>query len=39
MLSYELSADAEIDLKEVARYTINKWGEKALQQYRSGLKE
>ena len=36
---YKLSKDAEKDLYEVARYTLDKWGKAALQQYRDGLKE
>ncbi len=39
MRSYELTKDAERDLREVARYTLNKWGSEMLQQYRDGLKE
>lgn len=39
MLPYELSQDAEKDLREVARYTLNEWGKKALEQYRGGLKK
>ncbi len=38
MLPYELSIDAENDLREVARYTVNKWGKEALKKYRGGLK-
>lgn len=38
MKSYELSTDAEEDLREVARYTLNKWGEEMLHKYRDGLK-
>lgn len=37
-LAYELSLDAEKDLREVARYTRDKWGKEALQKYRHGLK-
>lgn len=39
MQSYELSKDAEQDLREVARYTLNRWGKEILQQYRNGLKD
>jgi len=39
MLPYELSVDAENDLREVARYTLNKWGKDALITYRNGLKD
>jgi toxin ParE1/3/4 len=35
--TYELTKDAEKDLREVARYTLNKWGKKALDEYRDGL--
>jgi len=35
---YELTKDAEKDLREVARYTLNKWGKEMLQEYRGGLK-
>ena len=38
MAAYELSEDAEQDLRDVARYTLRKWGKNALQQYRAGLK-
>ena len=37
MISYELSPDAQKDLREVARYTGNKWGLATLEKYRSGL--
>jgi len=37
-LTYTLSLDAEKDLREIARYTRNKWGKAALQKYRHGLK-
>jgi toxin ParE1/3/4 len=39
MVLYELTKDAEQDLREVARYTLNRWGKEMLQQYRKGLKE
>ncbi len=39
MLSYVLTADAEQDLREVARYTLDRWGSDMLKQYRNGLKE
>lgn len=39
MKRYALTKDAENDLREVARYTLNKWGKEALQRYRIGLKE
>jgi toxin ParE1/3/4 len=38
MQTYELTEDAEQDLREVARYTLNRWGKEILQQYRNGLK-
>ncbi len=38
MKHYNLSKDAEKDLREVARYTLNKWGKEKLQDYRGGLK-
>ena len=38
MLFYELSLDAEKDLQDIARYTLNNWGKATLKQYRSGLK-
>jgi toxin ParE1/3/4 len=38
MPPYKLSQDAERDLRDVVRYTLNEWGKKALEQYRSGLK-
>lgn len=33
-----LTKDAEKDLREVARYTFDKWGKKSLDEYRDGLK-
>jgi toxin ParE1/3/4 len=39
MLPYVLTADAEQDLLEVARYTLVHWGSDMLKQYRDGLKE
>ncbi|MEN3159453.1 type II toxin-antitoxin system RelE/ParE family toxin [Alkalimonas sp. NCh-2] len=39
MLPYVLTADAEQDLREVARYTLDRWGSDMLKQYRDGLKE
>lgn len=39
MQPYELSKDAEQDLREVARYTLNRWGKEILAQYRKGPKE
>ncbi|MCU7919276.1 MAG: type II toxin-antitoxin system RelE/ParE family toxin [Candidatus Thiodiazotropha sp. (ex Epidulcina cf. delphinae)] len=39
MQPYELTEDAEQDLREVARYTLNQWGKEMLRQYRNGLKE
>lgn len=38
MKHYGLTKDAEKDLREVARYTLNKWGKEKLQEYRAGLK-
>ena len=38
MVNYELTKDAERDLQQIARYTLNKWGKAQLQRYRSGLK-
>lgn len=38
MKNFELTKDAEKDLREVARYTLNKWGREMLQEYRGGLK-
>lgn len=37
MQSYRLSKDAKQDLKEVTRYTLNKWGKNALKKYVSDL--
>lgn len=37
MSAYELSPDAQKDLREVARYTGTKWGLATLEKYRSGL--
>ena len=39
MKSYELSKNAEQDLREVARYTLDTWGKEQLAEYRQGLKE
>jgi len=39
MTTYELSKDAEDDLREVARYTLDTWGRGQLTEYRQGLKE
>lgn len=38
MQPYNLSAAAENDLLEIARYTLNTWGKEALERYRIGLK-
>ena len=38
MQPYNLSAAAENDLLEIARYTLNTWGREALERYRIGLK-
>ena len=38
MKHYDLTKDVEKDLREVARYTLNKWGKEKLQEYRDGLK-
>ncbi len=38
MKNYELTKDAEKYLREVARYTLNKWGREMLQEYRGCLK-
>lgn len=37
MRHYDLTKDAEKDLREVARYTLNKWGKEQFQEYRGGL--
>lgn len=39
MKNYEVTKDAEKNLREVARYTLSKWGKEMLQQYRGGLKD
>jgi len=39
MTTYELSKDAEDDLREMARYTLDTWGREQLAEYRQGLKE
>ena len=39
MLHYELSIDAEKDLQDIARYTLNTWGKTIFEQYRNGLKK
>jgi len=35
---YKLSIDAESDLKEIARYTLNNWGRSIFEEYRNGIK-
>ncbi|MEY4588769.1 MAG: hypothetical protein RL497_845 [Pseudomonadota bacterium] len=37
MTSYHLTCDAENDLREVARYTLDTWGTDIFDQYRAGL--
>lgn len=37
MSSYELSIEAEDDLRDIAEYTLKKWGNKIFEQYRRGL--
>lgn len=39
MQPYELTEDAVQDLREVARYTLNRWGKETFRQYRDGLKD
>lgn len=39
MSSYKLSFDAEKDLQDIARYTLNTWGKRIFEHYRSGLKK
>jgi len=39
MKNYRLTKDAENDLREVARYTLKRWGPAMLQEYRGGLKK
>jgi toxin ParE1/3/4 len=36
---YQLSFDAENDLKEIAHYTLSHWGRETFDEYRNGLKE
>ena len=38
MKHYNLTKDAEKDLREIARYTLNQWGKEKNQKYRDGLK-
>ena len=38
MANYELTKDAERDLQQIARYTLDKWGKAQLLRYKSGLK-
>ncbi len=35
--NFRLTLDAENDLRDVARYTLNTWGRDMLMQYRDGL--
>lgn len=37
MPSYVLTKDAEKDLREIAQYTLTKWGDVAFQKYKRGL--
>lgn len=37
MTSYHLTYDAENDLREVARYTLDTWGTDIFDQYRAGV--
>ena len=37
MPTYRLSKDARQDVQEITRYTLNKWGEDALEKYIGGL--
>lgn len=37
-LPYELSLDADQDLQDLARYTLNNWGTSFFLKYRNGLK-
>lgn len=37
MVSYVLSKEAEKDLREIAQYTLKKWGALAFQKYKVGL--
>ena len=39
MTSYELTKDAENDLRDIARYTLKEWGKEAFERYRSGIKK
>lgn len=39
MADYELTRDAENDLRDVARYTLGTWGKAVLAEYRSGIKQ
>lgn len=36
---YELTKDAEKDLREVARYTLDRWGSGQFKAYRTGLEK
>ena len=38
MTTYELSKDAEDDLREIARYTLDMWGADKFSDYREGIK-
>ncbi len=37
MLPYSLTPSAQADLEEIARYTLEKWGEKQAIQYAASL--
>lgn len=37
MHSYTLTRDAENDLRDIARYTLSKWGNVAFDKYKNGL--
>lgn len=38
MSKYKLTEEAKTDLKEIAEYTLKKWGIKIFEAYRTGLK-
>ena len=38
MASYLLSKEAENDLRDIAKYTLDKWGKEQLTRYRQNLK-
>ena len=39
MHSYTLTREAENDLRDIAKYTLSKWGNTAFEKYKNGLEK